>query len=253
MYSFTTVCIVEIKTFSGVKTNKKDVSNWEGIKNIPLIFTLFIPPTMSHTQSLHWFWLHFRQNLIKWCFSPLCSAIQIDAAWHESKLHLQLKTRWHICSWLAQTGRNDMFAVAGLLFRASFSRQADFWQCAWGKSHPRISTNPWAEWEGAVRWWHGVDGGLSCDPDFCTSLCPRGHRRSSSFILLRAELLAVLNTVTEGEWEKETWASRKREKVTLSFDVLSCERSYIIDYFGDTCKWVAHQILVYTVFVYLSL
>jgi len=39
---------------------------------------------------------------------------------------------------------------------------------------------------------HAVDGGLSRDPDSCTTLCAGGERRFSSFISLRAEMLIAM-------------------------------------------------------------
>lgn len=213
-------------------------------------YTLFIHSSMSHTQTLTLL-ICFWRNLSKRCLSSLRSAFQIDAARLKSEVHLQLKTRWHICSWLAQTGRNGTFSVAGLFFRTSLSRQADFWQRAQGRSRPRISTNPWAEWEGAGLRWQGVGRGLSCDPDSCTGLCPGGERRFSSFISLRAGLLTVINAVMEGERERDSgwWKKRKSD-----FEFQCAFMQQVMHYgllFGETCKWETHEIFVYTVFVYL--
>lgn len=214
----------EIKTcLTGRKVSlvqKQTHKNQTDAKHLPRLHTLFI--SSSHA------------NWHRWSASHTPRANDAPHSYVALRRHSELKTRWHFPSWLAQTGRNNTLALAGLFFRASSPRQADFWQRVRGKSRPRISTNPWGEWEGAGRRWQGVGGGLSCDPDFCTSLCLGGQRRFSSFISLRAELLAVINTVAEGERERDR-ANRNAEKGNLW--VVYCVRPCIMDYFWQRCKW----------------
>lgn len=104
----------------------------------------------------------------------------------------------------------------GLVFQSILLSPSRYLAACTGTEPSSDLHQPWAEWEGAGRRWQGVGRGLSCDPDSCTSLCPGGQRRFSSYISLRAELLTVSNTVTEGEREKDTRANKKGEKMTLS-------------------------------------
>ena len=107
-----------------------------------------------------------------------------------------------------------------LVLRSIFSSASRFLAASAGPaSRPRHSTGAQAEWEGAGRRWQRVSGGLSCDPDSCTSLCPGGERRFSSFIWAEAQLLPVINTVTERQGDKR--GPMEDERVTLiSFHAL---------------------------------
>lgn len=170
-------------------SENKHTSDWKrDEKLLPLL----------HTSFMSW---HRWSASDKWFFSRalFCRSDWCSLAW-------RLNTRWHICSWLVQTGRNDTFAVVGWFFLwATFISPSRFLAAPAAKRASLGSPASPGLNEKEPGRWHGVSRGLSCDPDFCTSLCPGGQRRFSSFRSPRADLLLQIQREREPAEKKSLW------------------------------------------------
>lgn len=205
-------------------SENKHTSDWKrDEKLLPLL----------HTSFMSW---HRWSASDKWFFSRalFCRSDWCSLAW-------RLNTRWHICSWLVQTGRNDTFAVVGWFFLwATFISPSRFLAAPAAKRASLGSPASPGLNEKEPGRWHGVSRGLSCDPDFCTSLCPGGQRRFSSFRSPRADLLLQIQREREPAEKKSLWV--------LLFVHATGHALLIFFWGGETCKWGAHQIFVCRVF-----